>query len=262
MGSIEKISTFDFGGHKVRTAGTSEQPLFCAKDVCEVLGYERPDGAIRKLDPEEQELVLLKVGASTNRAVFVTESGLFSLILRSEKAEAKKFKRWVTSEVLPEIRKRGYYNAVEAQLRKQTELLLEQCFPNLPQKSAPIFRELIAHIIRLRRETGKSGNPPWARSLASMIYAWAVPLEGQQPKRREKNPHPNGSHVDHSMFGDKVSESVRHVVQTGCDFAKISGSYPAWKTSMELVFGKKAIQLPLMVSVLALPGRESIGAVH
>ncbi len=252
------LQVFDFGGRKVRTEGTHESPLFCAADVCAVLGYADVSQACEKLDQDESVQVGAENGSrrvlysGPNANMFVTESGLFSLIMRSSKVEAKAFKRWVTSEVLPAIRKHGFYSAVQAEHDKQTELLLAQCFPHLPSKSAPIFRDLIASLLRLRRERGPS-NPAWARKLASMIYGWAIVLDGQQSERRKRNPRPGGSRTDHSMFSEKASASVQRVVQTGTDFARISSSWDDWKVKMELAFGKKALQLPFLVSMRQLP---------
>ena len=259
------MPVFDFGGAKVRTAGTPDAPLFCAADVCEVLTLGHVSKACERIDQED--VALAHHAAAENkpnaltvrvekRSLYVTESGLYALIFGCEKPEAKAFKRWVTAEVLPEIRKRGFYDAVEVGIRKQTDLLLEQCFPNLPQKAAPLFRELIASIIRLRREPSKVGQAPaWARGLASMVYGWSIQIDGQQQKRREKNPSPNGSRLDHSMLSEAAREAVRHVAQTGCDFARLPVSYEQWRNQMNFVFSQKSVQLPLMVPILQL-GRK------
>lgn len=252
---MTSLQVFAFGDRKVRTAGTHEAPLFCAADVCAVLGYEKPRAAYARLDQDECEV--LKVpsdGASgVKTAVFVNESGLYTLILGSKKPEARAFKRWVTSEVLPAIRKHGFYDAVRAEQEKQTERLLAECFPKLPSKSAPMFRDLIAALVRLRRE-GESKNPPWARGLARMVYEWAIHIDGQQAERRKRNPTPNGSHVDHSMFSDVAAEAVKRVVQSGTDFARVSTSWDDWKVKMELAFGKKALQLPILVPLRLVVG--------
>lgn len=104
------IVTFDFRDNHVRTAGTSEAPLFCAADVCAALGIENASQACGKLDQDETELVYVGHSSGRKHAVFVTESGLYSLILTSRKPESREFKRWVTSEVLPALRKTGQYS--------------------------------------------------------------------------------------------------------------------------------------------------------
>lgn len=251
------LSTFDFNGSKVRTAGTHDAPLFCAADACAVLELPNVGQALSRLAAREIESITTGDVLGKNRAIsFVTESGLYKLVMRSRKPQAEAFVEWVTSEVLPSIRRKGYYSALEAAQEKQTERLLGECFPKLPSKSAPLFRELIASLVKLRR-MDESGNPPWARTLASLVYGWSIRIDGQQPERRRRNPTPNGSHVDHSMFSDVAVEAVRRIVQTGTDFARISSNWDDWKLKMELAFGSKAIQLPMVVSLRALPGGKS-----
>lgn len=85
-------------------------PLFVAADVCKVLGISNPTDALRRLDDDEQALVSIEgISQGNNKANVVTESGLYSLILGSRKPAAKDFKRWITHEVIPSIRKTGSY---------------------------------------------------------------------------------------------------------------------------------------------------------
>jgi len=107
------------GGKQLRVFGDSDNPLFVAKEVAEMLGYTDPDQAIRKhIDDEDKiswkDYTQLKVGDSPTfnlhpQTILINESGLYSLILRSKLQKASIFKRWVTSEVLPSIRKSGQY---------------------------------------------------------------------------------------------------------------------------------------------------------
>lgn len=104
------IDVYDFGGQKVRTAGTHESPLFCASDACTILTVANPSQACARLDDDEKVYVEHSPGQN---ALYVTESGLFALILGSRKPEARAFKKWVTSVVLPTIRKTGSYGAID-----------------------------------------------------------------------------------------------------------------------------------------------------
>lgn len=87
------------------------EPWFVAKDVCHALGIENSRQALRRLDDDERNTVISNDGnrGNPNLAV-VNESGLYALILTSRKPEAKRFRRWVTSEVLPAIREKGFYS--------------------------------------------------------------------------------------------------------------------------------------------------------
>lgn len=106
--------SFSFENMAVRTLGTPEHPLFVALDVCSALGYAKARNAVAQhVDPED----LIKSDIDTNggRQTIncVNESGLYALIFGSKLESAKRFKRWVTSEVLPAIRKTGRYEAQE-----------------------------------------------------------------------------------------------------------------------------------------------------
>ena len=109
---MNKISTFnspEFG--TVRTTAINDEPWFVGKDVAIALGYSNPRDALNKhVDGEDKNTVAFRDGTSGNPNITViNESGLYSLILSSKLPNAKKFKRWVTSEVLPTIRKTGGY---------------------------------------------------------------------------------------------------------------------------------------------------------
>ena len=101
----------EFGA--IRTISNEHgEPMFCGKDVAEALGYKKPENAVAKhVDTEDKTTTLIQ-GSGSNyktQAIFINESGLYALILSSKLESAKRFKRWVTSEVLPAIRKQGGY---------------------------------------------------------------------------------------------------------------------------------------------------------
>ncbi len=105
---IQIFENAEFGS--IRTVEIDNKPYFIGKDVAEVLGYSRPDHAITKHIDEEDKLMYQISTSGQNRNMYVVnESGLYSLILSSKLPTAKKFKRWVTSEVLPTIRRHGMY---------------------------------------------------------------------------------------------------------------------------------------------------------
>ena len=95
---------------EIRTAGTAEQPLFCLADVCKALGLT-PKGVNQRLSKEVISNYPIETSGGIQQALFVNEDGLYDVILDSRKPEAKVFRKWVTSEVLPSIRKTGGYIA-------------------------------------------------------------------------------------------------------------------------------------------------------
>lgn len=105
------IQRFDFKGAALRTLiDENGEPWFVAKDVCDVLELSNVGQALARLDDDEKSSITLNDGTpgNPNRAI-VSESGLYALVLASRKPEAHEFKRWVTHEVLPQIRKTGGY---------------------------------------------------------------------------------------------------------------------------------------------------------
>lgn len=120
--NIVIFSNEDFG--QVRTIKVDDEPWFVGKDVAEILGYSNTSKAVSThVDDEDKCFFMIDIAPSQNgnvltgqsRTAFINESGLYSLILRSKLSTAKQFKRWVTSEVLPSIRKTGKYDIQEKQ---------------------------------------------------------------------------------------------------------------------------------------------------
>jgi anti-repressor protein len=103
------LQVFSYEGNEVRTVQKGSDILWILKDVCGILGIEKYRDAATRLDNDEREPVLVDTLGGRQEMIAVTESGLYSIILLSRKPEAKKFKRWVTHEVLPTIRKHGAY---------------------------------------------------------------------------------------------------------------------------------------------------------
>lgn len=108
MNSISTFRNPAFGS--VRAVSIDNEPYFVGKDVAEILGYERPTDAVRKrVDPDDRGVAKMETPSGAQEMTIINESGLYSLILSSKLPKAKEFKRWVTSEVLPTIRKTGGY---------------------------------------------------------------------------------------------------------------------------------------------------------
>ncbi|WP_129408104.1 BRO family protein [Marinitoga lauensis] len=100
---------FNFKSNEVRVLLKNGEPWWVGKDVAEVLEYEKPSKMYARLDEDEKETTKLQFGASYQKAIIINESGLYNAILGSRKPQAKEFRRWITHEVLPSIRKYGKY---------------------------------------------------------------------------------------------------------------------------------------------------------
>lgn len=116
------IIAFSFENTSVRTLGTPEAPLFVATDICKALSHSNPRKAIADLvDPEDIVKAEIDTAGGKQTVNCVTESGLYALIFGSKLESAKRFKRWVTSEVLPAIRRTGRYETDQSALITTTE---------------------------------------------------------------------------------------------------------------------------------------------
>ncbi|HFE6639023.1 BRO family protein [Staphylococcus aureus] len=109
---MQELQTFNFEELPVRTLEIDGEPYFVGSDIARILGYQKPQNAIAThVDLEDKTTTLIQgIGSNyKSNAVIINESGLYSLIFSSKLENAKRFKRWVTSEVLPTLRKTGAY---------------------------------------------------------------------------------------------------------------------------------------------------------
>ena len=106
MDNLQIFKNSEFG--EIRTVVVNCEPMFCLVDICKALEIKNATDVAKRLDEDERTRLNLGRQGETN---FITESGLYAVILRSDKPNAKKFRKWVTSEVLPSIRKNGGYIA-------------------------------------------------------------------------------------------------------------------------------------------------------
>lgn len=104
---MNELQNFNFSGQEVRTITINNEPWFVGKDVADILEYSDTQAMTRRLDDED--FMTDKLSGMNMKSTLINESGLYTAILGSKKPESKQFKRWVTSEVLPTIRKHGAY---------------------------------------------------------------------------------------------------------------------------------------------------------
>lgn len=180
---MNEITSYVFDGSNVRTLVIDGQPYFVGKDVAEILGYANTRDALSKhVDSEDKNTVAIHDGikrGNPNQTV-INESGLYSLILGSKLPSAKKFKRWVTSEVLPAIRKHGAYMtnekieevllnpdtiiklATELKTERERRSIAEQRVNELTPKASyydlVLSNESLVTITQIAKDYGMSGQ--------------------------------------------------------------------------------------------------------
>ncbi|MES1079772.1 phage antirepressor [Limosilactobacillus fermentum] len=180
---MNKITSYVFDGSNVRTLVIDGQPYFVGKDVAEILGYANTRDALSKhVDSEDKNTVAIHDGikrGNPNQTV-INESGLYSLILGSKLPQAKEFKRWVTSDVLPAIRKHGAYMtnekieevllnpdtiiklATELKTERERRSIAEQRVNELTPKASyydlVLSNESLVTITQIAKDYGMSGQ--------------------------------------------------------------------------------------------------------
>ena len=107
MNNLQIFTNVEFG--EIRVIEANNEPWFIAKDVCDCLEIKNSRDAVSRLDRDEKDVVLTDTLGGSQELQAVNEYGLYTLVLSSRKPESKKFKRWITHEVIPSIRKHGAY---------------------------------------------------------------------------------------------------------------------------------------------------------
>ena len=124
---MEELRTWNFEDHEVRTVEIDGEPWFVGKDVATVLGYQNGSRDInRHVEEEDRCKIMIFDGRQDKETIVINESGLYSLILSSKLPNAKAFKRWVTSEVLPTIRKTGSYTYQRTNPNEEKALQIQE----------------------------------------------------------------------------------------------------------------------------------------
>lgn len=125
------VASFSFENFPVRAINRNGDIWFVAADVCTVLDIKNPRDAVSTLDDDEKDVGITDTLGGKQKSTIINESGLYALILRSRKPEAKRFRKWVTSEVLPAIRKTGsYYVSISKTQQGELATLIAERFPS------------------------------------------------------------------------------------------------------------------------------------
>lgn len=176
MNQLEKL--FNYEGYQVRTVMKNEEPWFVVTDVCQVLALSNPTESLRALDDDEKSTLRISEGGPERN--IINEAGLYTLIIRSNKTEAKQFKRWVTHEVLPSIRKTGNYQKPKS----QAELMLMYAEQFVSMENRVVQMEETVTTIQ---DTLLNRDEDWRKSINTMFNRSAFKLGGQYRDLRKKS---------------------------------------------------------------------------
>lgn len=163
---MNELQIFNYHSNEVRTVMKDGEPWFCLTDVCRVLGLSNPRSVADRLDEDERRKFDLPRQGET---WFINESGLYSVILRSDKLEAKPFRKWVTSKVLPAIRKTGSYSAnalpdskaalAEAKAKNARARVASIWLKLAKENPIPEYRQICAHYASAELTGGEAVLP-------------------------------------------------------------------------------------------------------
>ena len=136
MSELKIFNNEEFG--KIRTVPIANEPWFVGKDVAVILGYSNPQKALRDHVDEEDRTLNDSFTVNGTKGILINESGLYGLILSSKLPNAKKFKHWVTAEVLPVLRKTGRYNLQQPQGKELLALAVLEAQKTIEEQTAQI----------------------------------------------------------------------------------------------------------------------------
>lgn len=166
METVQIFSNPNFG--QIRTIDIDGDPYFAASDMANILGYRRANDAMRQhIDRADTVKRSIQVGNQRRNMIFTNESGMYSLILGSQLPQAKAFKRWVTSEVLPSIRKTGMYK-LEAE--NQALKLEAHTATKVIEMNAQSIREYEDRISDLKRRLQSRTGEPLSNGYVDRLY--------------------------------------------------------------------------------------------
>lgn len=181
---MQALQTFNFEKLPVRTLEVDGEPYFIGKDVADILGYTNSRKALSDHVDEEDKLTSRIVTSGQNRNVtIINESGLYSLIFSSKLENAKRFKRWVTSEVLPTLRKTGTYQKKPLTTSEQIQLIaqgnteldervtkIEETYPIMHGEAKHIQRLVAQKVAEIVRNKFNGFYDQVSRKLFAEIY--------------------------------------------------------------------------------------------
>ncbi len=146
------LTAYNFDGQQIRTVTQNGEPWFVAADVCETIGIKNTSDAMKALDPDEiADIALTDISSNgveqSRQFLIINESGLYTLMLRSRKATTPgtpqhRFRKWVTSEVLPSLRRKGSYTTTKKPDCKEEDIYKEK-YHILLEKHLEIYEQMI-----------------------------------------------------------------------------------------------------------------------
>ena len=218
MSNQSQLSTFNFESNSIRTLAINNEPWFIAKDVCDTLKISNVSDALLKLDDDEKATIGLtdsQAGNGAQSISIISESGMYTLILRCRDAVKKgsvphRFRKWVTSEVLPQIRKTGSYSKTTVDQRTG----LRNAVNMLVSKKGLIYSDAY-HLIHQRFNVESIEDLTLEQLPQAVEYIHKIVLEGELIIEEKKEP---------SMSLNLTERELKDLINTWMAFTRFSDS--------------------------------------
>lgn len=235
--NIQLFKNEEFG--EVRSLVINNEPWFVGKDVAEILGYKNVSDALSKHVEEEDKLTSqFTISGQGRNMIIINESGLYSLILKSKLSSAKKFKRWVTSEVLPTIRKHGAYATDEVideiisnpefgikllselkeerEKRKQLESDNSKLSIENRLLQGETFswanRNLINALVRLYGSKTTGFGDAWVEFKKNILYKYSININSRITNYRNKTGKKTKPKTLEMLHDDEISDAIKTIL--------------------------------------------------
>lgn len=218
MSNQSQLSTFNFESNSIRTLAINNEPWFIAKDVCDTLKISNVSDALLKLDDDEKATIGLtdsQAGNGAQSISIISESGMYTLILRCRDAVKKgsvshRFRKWVTSEVLPQIRKTGSYSKTTVDQRTG----LRNAVNMLVSKKGLIYSDAY-HLIHQRFNVESIEDLTLEQLPQAVEYIHKIVLEGELIIEEKKEP---------SVSLNLTERELKDLINTWMAFTRFSDS--------------------------------------
>ena len=215
MSNQSQLSTYNFESHTIRTLAINNEPWFIAKDVCDAIGIDNNRKALLALDEDEKGVTLSNTLGGKQEMNIISESGMYTLILRCRDAVKKgsvphRFRKWVTSEVLPQIRKTGSYSKTTVDQRTG----LRNAVNMLVSKKGLIYSDAY-HLIHQRFNVESIEDLTLEQLPQAVEYVHKIVLEGELIIEEKK---------ESSMNLNLTESELKDLINTWMAFTRFSDS--------------------------------------
>ncbi|MCO5252600.1 MAG: Bro-N domain-containing protein [Candidatus Kapabacteria bacterium] len=208
--------------NEIKTVEINDEIWFVATDVCKALEIVNVPDAVSRLDDDEKLLSVVPIAGQEHRVTLISESGLYNLIFKSRKSSAQQFRKWITKEVIPSIRKKGYYGKIDRSQLPNFITRYKDNYHKLPANYFSVISEMFARLyiefekigyqIPDRGQDGKQMMPDISVGRGFAKYLRDIESEFYDQHKTYNHTFPDGKEVDANMYHiDAIPVFIRYI---------------------------------------------------